>query len=118
MSSNDDASSPLNPHKGRLTDAEKRQNHIASEKKRRDAIRAGFDKICDIVPDMKGQGRSEAIVLQATVAFMKEQVAKKEQLKKIAVDEKGWTEAQFERFYAAAEEQLKQEAREKARSGD
>lgn len=39
-------------------------NHIASEQKRRQAIREGFDKITAIVPDLKqSQGRSEATVL-------------------------------------------------------
>lgn len=40
-------------------------NHIASEQKRRQAIREGFDKITSVVPDLtKSQGRSEGIVLQ------------------------------------------------------
>lgn len=56
--------------KSRLTDQEKKNNHIASEQKRRQAIREGFDRLATIVPGMEGQGRSEAIVLDATVRYM------------------------------------------------
>jgi hypothetical protein len=72
------------PAKSRLTNEQKKKNHIESEKKRRDAIRAGFDKLSDIVPKMTGQGRSEAVVLQHTVAYMKYLLAKREALDKLA----------------------------------
>lgn len=72
--------------KSRLTSEQKKLNHIESEKKRRDAIRAGFDKLADIVPKMTGQGRSEAVVLQHTVAYMRYLIAKREVLDKIAED--------------------------------
>lgn len=93
--------------KPRLTEEEKRQNHIASEKKRRDAIRAGFDALCDIVPGMKGQGRSEAVVLGRTVEYVKEQVQTKAALRKIAL-ERGWSEDQFEQYYRDAEKSAKE----------
>ena len=54
----------------RLTDAEKKQNHIVSEQKRRAAIREGFDRLTELVPGLEGQGRSESIVLQKTVDFI------------------------------------------------
>lgn len=83
--------------KPRLTEEEKKQNHIASgekeptlpgtgcvpttsktnilsEQKRREAIRAGFDRLCDLVPGLEGQGRSEGLVLKKTVDYMKEQM--------------------------------------------
>lgn len=60
--------------KPRLSEQEKKNNHIASEQKRREAIRAGFDRLADIVPGMEGQGRSEATVLQATVQYTKDQI--------------------------------------------
>ncbi|EMR70843.1 hypothetical protein MGN70_006577 [Eutypa lata] len=60
--------------KPRLTEEEKKQNHIASEQKRREAIRAGFDRLCDLVPGLEGQGRSEGLVLKKTVEYMKEQL--------------------------------------------
>jgi heteromeric Ino2p/Ino4p transcription factor len=48
----------------RLTEQEKKNNHIASEQKRREAIRQGFDRLTEIVPGLEGQGRSESIVLK------------------------------------------------------
>lgn len=66
--------------KPRLTEEEKKQNHIASEQKRREAIRAGFDRLCDLVPGLEGQGRSEGIVLKRTVAYIREELAKRRDL--------------------------------------
>ncbi|KAK8229139.1 hypothetical protein HDK77DRAFT_428117 [Phyllosticta capitalensis] len=68
------------PDKPRLTEEEKKNNHIASEQKRRQAIRQGFDKLASIVPGMEGQGRSEAIVLDATVKMLREQYAEQVRL--------------------------------------
>ncbi|KAF2091295.1 helix-loop-helix DNA-binding domain-containing protein, partial [Saccharata proteae CBS 121410] len=68
------------PEKPRLTEEEKKNNHIASEQKRRQAIRQGFDRLAAIVPGMEGQGRSEAIVLEATVKYMKEQYEEQRRL--------------------------------------
>lgn len=114
MASN--ASSPRDaadttPAKPRLTEAEKRDNHIKSEKKRREAIRAGFDRLCDIVPEMQGQGRSEAVVLQATVEFMKEQMAKKAWIKQKAM-ERGWSSDQVENVYRSAEVEVRKREEE------
>ena len=64
----------------RLTEQEKKNNHIASEQKRRQAIRDGFDRLASAVPGMEGQGRSEAVVLQATVEYMKQQLAERKVL--------------------------------------
>jgi heteromeric Ino2p/Ino4p transcription factor len=74
--------------KVRLTDQEKKNNHIASEQKRRQAIREGFDRLADIVPGMKGQGRSENLVLQNTIDYLKSQIVEYEELLAIA-KEKG-----------------------------
>ncbi|KAK1072921.1 hypothetical protein LTR74_002153 [Friedmanniomyces endolithicus] len=76
-------SSALNNDKSgsRLSDQQKKKNHILSEAKRREAIRAEFDRLATLVPGMEGQGRSEAVVLQATVEFMREQVGRKEELR-------------------------------------
>ncbi|TDZ66082.1 Protein max [Colletotrichum trifolii] len=57
--------------KPRLTEAEKKQNHIASEQKRRQAIREGFDRLTELVPGLEGQGRSEGLVLKKTVEHMR-----------------------------------------------
>ncbi|TGJ88322.1 hypothetical protein E0Z10_g443 [Xylaria hypoxylon] len=64
----------------RLTEEEKKQNHIASEQKRREAIRSGFDRLCDLVPGLEGQGRSEGVVLNRTVAFIREQLVRRREL--------------------------------------
>jgi heteromeric Ino2p/Ino4p transcription factor len=70
--------------KPRLTEQEKKNNHIASEQKRRQAIREGFDRLASIVPGMEGQGRSENLVLQSTLDYMRNQIADYHQLKREA----------------------------------
>ena len=89
--------------KPRLSEAEKKNNHIVSEQKRRQAIREGFDRLAAIVPGMQGQGRSEAVVLQATVDYIKAQMAKKEELRKQA-HKKGIRDSEFEAAYNFAVE--------------
>ncbi|KAH7196667.1 uncharacterized protein B0J16DRAFT_326377 [Fusarium flagelliforme] len=64
----------------RLTEEEKKQNHIASEQKRRQAIREGFDRLTELVPGLEGQGRSEGLVLKRTVDYMHEQIAERQRL--------------------------------------
>ncbi|KAF4125038.1 septum formation protein [Geosmithia morbida] len=82
--------SPQNPDGGapggggddkpRLTEEEKKQNHIASEQKRRQAIREGFDRLTHLVPGLEGQGRSEGLVLNKTVEFMREKMEERRQM--------------------------------------
>ncbi|KAI9752030.1 MAG: hypothetical protein M1815_000803 [Lichina confinis] len=60
--------------KPRLTDREKKTNHISSEQKRRASIRGGFDRLTELVPGIRGQARSEAVVLAKTVEFAREQI--------------------------------------------
>jgi|TARA_R110002003_G_scaffold54_11_gene4790 hypothetical protein len=78
----------------RLTEAQKKENHIRSEQKRREAIREGFDRLASIVPGMEGQGRSEAVVLEATVKYLREQIVARNNLIASAqargVDTTGW----------------------------
>lgn len=93
----------MNPaDKPRLSDAEKKQNHIVSEQKRRQAIREGFDRLAEIVPGMEGQGRSEAVVLQATVDHLRAELEKKGHFKTRAMEERGITEEQLETMYQSA----------------
>ncbi|KAL0935253.1 helix-loop-helix dna-binding domain-containing protein [Colletotrichum truncatum] len=87
MSSPNKSNSPSAPgdadqpeEKPRLTEAEKKQNHIASEQKRRQAIREGFDRLTELVPGLEGQGRSEGLVLKRTVEFMRDQLAERQAL--------------------------------------
>jgi hypothetical protein len=61
------------PDRPRLTEQEKKNNHIASENKRRKAIRDGFDRLAELV-DLPGQGRSENVVLEQTIKVIKEQI--------------------------------------------
>lgn len=85
----DDSSTPTaskapgsNPDKDkpRLTEQEKKNNHIASEQKRRAAIREGFDRLTELVPGLEGQGRSESIVLRKTVDFIHLQLQERQEL--------------------------------------
>ncbi|KAI4859706.1 hypothetical protein F4820DRAFT_438942 [Hypoxylon rubiginosum] len=75
-----DASLAGQDDKPRLTEEEKKQNHIASEQKRREAIRAGFDKLCSLVPGLEGHGRSEGFVLKETVKYMRAQLVRRREL--------------------------------------
>ncbi|TKA33252.1 hypothetical protein B0A50_00805 [Salinomyces thailandicus] len=83
------------PNKPRLTDAQKKKNHILSEKKRRDAIRLEFDRLADLVPGMEGQGRSEALLLSATVDFIRHQNDRTKELKEVA-KERGFSEEEVD----------------------
>ncbi|CAO3691980.1 unnamed protein product [Rhizopus stolonifer] len=64
-----------------LTDAEKKANHIASEKKRRQNIRLGFDQLIEIVPTLTQGSRSEAFILQKSVDHIRHLVGIKNDLK-------------------------------------
>ncbi|ORZ05766.1 hypothetical protein BCR42DRAFT_427709 [Absidia repens] len=64
-----------------LTDAEKKANHIASEQKRRQNIRLGFDQLIEIVPALNSGNRSEALILQKSVDHIKQLITVKNDLK-------------------------------------
>lgn len=88
--------------KPRLSEHEKKANHIASglpsfskqlrtftppwtdiksaEQKRRQAIREGFDRLTELVPGLEGQGRSESVVLKKTVDYMRAQLTERRRL--------------------------------------
>jgi heteromeric Ino2p/Ino4p transcription factor len=78
----------------RLTEAQKKENHIRSEQKRREAIREGFDRLASIVPGLEGQGRSEAVVLGGAIKLMREKIVERERViaeaKARGVDTTGW----------------------------
>ena len=74
--------------KSRLTEAERRYNHIQSERKRRDALRYAFDRLAELTPGMSGQGRSESVVLQKVVEYAREQMQERERLMR-ALEAKG-----------------------------
>ncbi|EME82836.1 uncharacterized protein MYCFIDRAFT_182649 [Pseudocercospora fijiensis CIRAD86] len=98
--------SPLTPAKARLSDQQKKDNHITSEKKRREAIRAGFDKLSTLVPGMEGQARSEAIVLGATVQFMQDEIARRHTVTQLAINA-GWSRQQVEEVFNRIENALR-----------
>ncbi|GJJ78891.1 hypothetical protein EMPS_11250 [Entomortierella parvispora] len=63
-----------------LTDAEKKANHIASEQKRRQNIRVGFDCLVEIVPTLSECHRSEALILQKSVDYIHRLLSQKNEL--------------------------------------
>ncbi|GAA5860322.1 hypothetical protein JCM1840_002862 [Sporobolomyces johnsonii] len=52
-SSGTPSATPYAPKPALLTAEQKKANHIASEQKRRAAIRAGYDGLCEVVPALK-----------------------------------------------------------------
>ncbi|KAF9923015.1 hypothetical protein FBU30_006871 [Linnemannia zychae] len=64
-----------------LTEAEKKANHIASEQKRRQNIRIGFDSLVEIVPTLSECQRSEALILQKSVDYIQRLLDQKSELK-------------------------------------
>lgn len=55
-----------------LTDNQKRENHINSEKKRRKVIQTGFENLAVMVPAIKGGNPSKSAMLEAAVAWLEE----------------------------------------------
>ncbi|RPA72519.1 hypothetical protein BJ508DRAFT_200847, partial [Ascobolus immersus RN42] len=66
----------------RLSESEKKSNHIASEQKRRMAIREGFDRLTELVPGLEGMGRSESVVLQKTVEYIRKNLEEEQELRR------------------------------------
>ncbi|KAI9309531.1 hypothetical protein BJ944DRAFT_154185 [Cunninghamella echinulata] len=64
-----------------LTEEEKKANHIASEQKRRQNIRMGFDQLIEYVPTLNRGNRSEAIILQKSVEHIRQLIMEKNELK-------------------------------------
>ncbi|PVU91888.1 hypothetical protein BB559_003948 [Furculomyces boomerangus] len=54
-----------------LTEEEKRANHIASEQRRRQNIRSGYDQLISVVPTLSDNQRSEGVILQKSVEYIK-----------------------------------------------
>lgn len=107
-SANAGSSSGNLEEKPRLSEHEKKANHIASgiypllpflshcllpyacdssdahcqfaEQKRRQVIREGFDRLTELVPGLEGQGRSESVVLKKTVDYIRLQLEERRRL--------------------------------------
>ncbi|KAI0202985.1 hypothetical protein F4808DRAFT_49229 [Astrocystis sublimbata] len=64
------AASQPKPPRENLTDEQKRENHIQSEKKRRGAIKDGYDDLHFIVPDLLAGGYSKSGKINATIDWV------------------------------------------------
>lgn len=67
-----------------LTDAQKRENHIRSEQKRRGAIKEGFDDLGEITPNLKGGGYSKSTMLSIAGEWLEKILGGNEELEKLA----------------------------------
>ncbi|CAO3615119.1 unnamed protein product [Mucor hiemalis] len=72
-----------------LSESQKKANHIASEQKRRQNIRIGFDQLIDIVPTLNHGNRSEALILQKSVDHIRQLIHAKNELKNQVRDLQG-----------------------------
>lgn len=66
-----------------LTDAQKRENHIKSEQKRRGAIKEGFDDLCELVPNLKGGGYSKSTMLTIAGEWLETLLKGNEELERL-----------------------------------
>ncbi|KAK6359359.1 hypothetical protein TWF696_000520 [Orbilia brochopaga] len=63
---------PKGPKRENLSEAQKRENHIQSEQKRRNLIREGFDDLCNLVPELRGGGYSKSAILIHAANFLEQ----------------------------------------------
>jgi len=62
----------------------RRKSHVQAEQKRRQAIRASFDKLSDILPGVESHhARSEAVVIGKCVDVLHQLQAEREALKSL-----------------------------------
>ncbi|KAK4648801.1 Transcription factor [Podospora bellae-mahoneyi] len=66
--------------KPRLTKEQKKTNHIQSEQKRRLAIRQAYDDLCTQVPGLEGQARSEGVVLNGVVGYVRKLMLERQRM--------------------------------------
>ncbi|KAI0850161.1 hypothetical protein F5Y00DRAFT_260893 [Daldinia vernicosa] len=66
-----------------LTDAQKRENHIKSEQKRRGAIKEGFDDLSEIVPNLRGGGYSKSTMLSIAGEWLEALLKGNEELERL-----------------------------------
>ena len=72
-----------------LTEAQKRENHIRSEHKRRKLIKDGFDDMCALVPGLRAGEFSKSSMLTIAAKWLQELVAGNEDLKEQLADLEG-----------------------------
>lgn len=68
------------PPRENLTDAQKRENHIQSEKKRRSAIKEGYENLAFIVPALKRTGYSKSAMLYVAADWLETLVKENEEI--------------------------------------
>jgi hypothetical protein len=68
---------PKKPPHESLTESEKKANHIASEQKRRQNIRVGFTSLTSMVPTLSQCSRSEALILQKSVEYIRQLIQRR-----------------------------------------
>ncbi|KAI2642254.1 hypothetical protein GGS21DRAFT_501666 [Xylaria nigripes] len=69
------------PPRENLTDAQKRENHIRSEQKRRGAIKEGFEDLTFIVPNLQNGGYSKSTMLLLAGEWLETLINDNEKLK-------------------------------------
>lgn len=63
----------------------RKRSHVVAEKKRREAIRKGFDQLTAIIPGLDARhARSEAIVIAKCVEILDKLITENNQLKELA----------------------------------
>ncbi|KAL6850792.1 hypothetical protein ACO1O0_007918 [Amphichorda felina] len=72
-----------------LTEAQKRENHIRSEHKRRKLIKDGFDDMCVLVPGLRAGEFSKSSMLTIAAKWLQELLAGNEDLKEQLADLEG-----------------------------
>ena len=65
-----------------LSESQKRTNHIASEQKRRDLIKQGFDDLCELIPELKGGGSSKSAMLAQAASWLEDLIRGNEALRR------------------------------------
>jgi hypothetical protein len=62
---------PRKPPHELLSEQEKRENHLASEQKRRQGIRYRFEELATLIPTLNKACKSESFILDHTVAYIR-----------------------------------------------
>ncbi|KAJ3219045.1 hypothetical protein HK099_004838 [Clydaea vesicula] len=65
-----------------LTEYQKKQNHVVSEKKRRTNIKAGFAQLVSLVPELtESTHKSEAVILQKSIDYIHQLIQQQQDYK-------------------------------------
>lgn len=60
----------VGPRREKLTEEQKRRNHILHEQKRRAMIKEGFDDLLNLVPDLRDRGLSKSAILAKAAEWL------------------------------------------------